>query len=90
MADILSDLADTVRAVTNALEEQSPYYFHAFGDTDVQGWILWKMVLTILRRFEETGITQQELPRSIQRPGAAVGLAVGLAIRQAALANAQR
>jgi len=95
MADIMSDLADTVRAVTNALEEQSPYYFQAFGVTAPttfgQGWFVWKIVLDILRRYEETGITQQELPRSIQRPGAAVGLAVGLAIRQAALAaNAQR
>lgn len=90
----MSDLADTVRAVTNALEELSPYYFQAFGVTDTQGWIMWKVVLTILRRFEETGITQQELPRSIQRPGAAVALAVALGIRQAGLsasaATAQR
>ena len=49
---------------------------------------MWKIVLDILRRYEETGIPQQELPRSIQRPGAAVGLAIGLAIRQAALAAA--
>jgi hypothetical protein len=81
---------------TNALEELSPYYFQALGlsRTDAQtwqGWFMWKIVLDILRRYEETGIAQQELPRSIQRPGAAVGLAVGLAIRQAALAaNARR
>jgi predicted secreted Zn-dependent protease len=73
---------------TNALEEQSPYYFQALGLTqaEAQGWFMWKIVLEILRRYEATGITQQELPRSIQRPGAAVGLA----IRQAALAAAQR
>jgi hypothetical protein len=69
---------------TNALEELSPYYFQGFGVA--QGWWMWKIVLDILRRYEETGIPQQELPRSIQRPGAAVGLAIGLAIRQAALA----
>ncbi len=52
---------------------------------------MWKTVLAILRRYEETGLPQQELPRSIQRPGATVGLAIGLAIRQVALnANAQR
>jgi hypothetical protein len=75
---------------TNALEELSPYYFQAIGlsETQTQGWFMWKIVLDILRRYEETGVTQQELPRSIQRPGAAVALAVGLAIRQAALAAA--
>lgn len=71
---------------TNALEELSPYYFQGMTQAQAQGWFMWKIVLDILRRYEETGITQQELPRSIQRPGAAVGLAVGLAIRQAALA----
>ncbi len=73
----------------NALEELSPYYFQALGMTEAQaeGWFMWKIVLEILRRYEETGIAQQELPRSIQRPGAVVGLAVGLAIRQAALAS---
>lgn len=88
----MSEVADTVRAVpTNALEELSPYYFQAFGVVDAQGWFMWKIVLDILRRYEETGIAQQELPRSIQRPGAAVALAVGLAIRQAGLnANVQR
>ncbi|HEY5924439.1 MAG TPA: hypothetical protein VIV11_22330 [Kofleriaceae bacterium] len=73
---------------TNVLEELSPYYFQALGmpeDPLGQGWWMWKIVLDILRRYEETGIPQQELPRSIQRPGAAVGLAIGLAIRQAAL-----
>jgi hypothetical protein len=72
---------------TNVLEELSPYYFQALGlsRAQAQGWFMWKIVLEILGRYEETGIAQQELPRSIQRPGAAVGLAVGLAIRQAAL-----
>ena len=73
---------------TNVLEELSPYYFQAVGMPSSQGWWMWKIVLDILRRYEETGIPQQELPRSIQRPGALVGLAVGLAIRQAALAAA--
>ena len=71
---------------TNALEELSPYYFQALTQAQTQGWFMWKIVLQILRRYEETGIAQRELPRSIQRPGAAIGLAVGLAIRQAALA----
>ena len=71
---------------TNVLEELSPYYFQALGMPQPQG--CWKIVLDILRRYEETGIPQQELPRSIQRPGAVVGLAIGLAIRQAALAGA--
>jgi hypothetical protein len=75
---------------TNALEEQSPYYFQSLGEQQPQGWCIWKTVLDILRRYEETGLPQQELPRSIQRPGATVGLAIGLAIRQAALAGARR
>jgi hypothetical protein len=74
----------------NALEELSPYYFLPLGVPADPGWFMWKIVLDILRRYEETGITQQELPRSIQRPGAAVGLAIGLAIRQAALTSAPR
>ncbi len=77
----------------SSLEEQSPYYFQALDlpPSRTHGWIMWKIVLDILRRYEETGVTQQELPRSIQRPGAAVALAIGLAIRQAALAaTAQR
>ncbi len=72
----------------NVLEELSPYYFQAVGLPGSQGWWMWRIVIDILRRYEETGIPQQELPRSIQRPGALVGLAVGLAIRQAALAAA--
>ena len=73
----------------NVLEELSPYYFQALGMPRTQeGWWMWRIVLDVLRRYEETGIPQQELPRSIQRPGAVVGLAVGLAIRQAALAAA--
>jgi hypothetical protein len=47
-------------------------------------------VLEILRRYEQTGIPQPELPRSIQRPGALIGLSVGLALRQAALAAEAR
>ena len=70
----------------NALEELSPYCFQGLGLPQTQGWWMWKIVLDILRRYEETGIPQQELPRSIQRPGALVGLTIGLAIRQAALA----
>jgi hypothetical protein len=47
---------------------------------------MWSIVLEVLRRYESTGIPQPELPRSIQRPGALIGLSVGLAVRQAALA----
>lgn len=73
---------------TNVLEELSPYYFQGLGMPQLQeGWWMWRIVLDVLRRYEETGIPQQELPRSIQRPGAVVGLAIGLAIRQAALAS---
>jgi hypothetical protein len=71
------------------LEELSPYYFQGLGAPQLaEGWWMWRIVLDVLRRYEETGIPQQELPRSIQRPGAVVGLAIGLAIRQAALAAA--
>lgn len=62
------------------LEEQSPYCFRAFK------WSEWRNVVEVLRRYEETGIPQPELPRSIQRPGALLGLSIGLAVRQAALA----
>jgi hypothetical protein len=51
---------------------------------------MWSIVLEILRRYEQTGIPQPELPRSIQRPGALIGLSVGLALRQAALAAEAR
>jgi hypothetical protein len=69
--------------VENALEEPSPYYFQAIGMAQPQ--TAWRLVIEILRRYERTGIPQPELPRSIQRPGALVGLMVGLALRQAAL-----
>jgi len=63
----------------SVLEEQSPYCFREFQ------WSIWRSVIEVLQRYEETGIPQPELPRSIQRPGALVGLSVGLAVRQAAL-----
>ena len=66
--------------MANVLEEQSPYCWGASGF-----WKIWSNVIEILERYEETGIPQPELPRSIQRPGALVGLSVGLAVRQAAL-----
>jgi hypothetical protein len=72
--------------VSNVLEELSPYYFQAVGVAQTQGWWMWQVVIEILRRYEQTGIPQPELPRSIQRPGALVGLTIGLAVRQAALA----
>lgn len=62
----------------SVLEEQSPYCFGV-------SWSMWRSVIEILQRYEATGIPQPELPRSIQRPGALVGLAIGLAVRQAAL-----
>lgn len=70
----------------NVLEEPSPYYFQALGLRADAGWWMWKLVIDVLRRYEATGIPQPELPRSIQRPGALIGLTIGLAIRQAALA----
>ena len=63
----------------SVLEEQSPYCFGEFS------WSMWRNVITILERYEATGIPQPELPRSIQRPGALLGLSIGLAVRQAAL-----
>ena len=73
--------------VTNVLEELSPYSFAGLSNWGASGaWKRWSTVLEILRRYELTGIPQPELPRSIQRPGALIGLSVGLALRQAALA----
>jgi hypothetical protein len=72
--------------VANVLHELSPYYFQAIGPAHPQGWWMWQVVIEILRRYEQTGIPQPELPRSIQRPGALIGLTIGLALRQAALA----
>jgi hypothetical protein len=46
---------------------------------------MWRIVIEVLRRYEQTGIPQPELPRSIQRPGALVALTIGLAVRQVAL-----
>ena len=63
----------------SVLEEQSPYCFNQFS------WSMWRSVIEVLERYEATGIPQPELPRSIQRPGALVGLSIGLAVRQAAL-----
>lgn len=70
----------------NVLEELSPYCFQGIGLPSNPGWWTWEIVIEILRRYERSGIPQPELPRSIQRPGALVGLAVGLAVRQATLA----
>jgi hypothetical protein len=42
-------------------------------------------VLDVLRRAEEDGAPRPELRADVQRPGAAVGLAIGLAFRQLAL-----
>jgi len=67
--------------VANVLSELSPY---GWGASDC--WQRWSIVLEVLERYEQTGIPQPELPRSIQRPGAIVGLSIGLAVRQAALA----
>lgn len=72
--------------VSNSLEELSPYCFVGLGLPANAGWWMWGIVLEVLRRYESTGIPQPELPRSIQRPGALIGLSVGLAVRQAALA----
>jgi hypothetical protein len=49
---------------------------------------MWRIVVEVLRKYEQTGIPQPELPRSIQRPGALVALTIGLAVRQAALSAA--
>ena len=72
--------------VSNSHDELSPYCFVGLGLPESQGWWMWSIVLEILRRYEQTGIPQPELPRAIQRPGALIGLSVGLAVRQAALA----
>lgn len=69
----------------SVLEEPSPYLFQPTGWPLAQGWAMWRIVIEVLRRYEQTGIPQPELPRSIQRPGALVGLTIGLAVRQAAL-----
>ena len=71
----------------SVLEELSPYTFVGLGLPEAPGWWMWSIVLEVLRRYEQTGIPQPELPRSIQRPGALIGLSVGLAVRQAALAS---
>lgn len=51
-----------------------------------ENWWSWGIVFNALRRYEETGEHQPSLPPDIQRPGAAVGLAVGLGFRQLGLA----
>jgi hypothetical protein len=45
----------------------------------------WATVLDSLLRGEDEGVIRAEIPPAIQRPGATVGLAVGLAVRQLAL-----
>lgn len=69
----------------SVLEEPSPYLFQPIDWPLAQGWAMWRIVIDVLRKYEQTGIPQPELPRSIQRPGALVGLTIGLAVRQAAL-----
>ena len=73
---------------TNVLFEQSPYYFMPLGVEHGDGWWKWDEVVNILRSYEQTGMVQPQLPRAIQRPGALLGLTVGLGIRQAALTAA--
>lgn len=81
----MSDPGSNLDAVANVLDELSPYTFVGLG-LPQHGWWMWSIVLEILLRYEQTGIPQPQLPRSIQRPGALIGLSVGLAVRQAALA----
>jgi hypothetical protein len=45
----------------------------------------WATVLDALLRAEDGGAARSEVPLEIQRPGATVGLAVGLAVRQLAI-----
>jgi hypothetical protein len=70
---------------TNVLLETSPYYFMPLGASLGDGWWKWDQVVSILRSYEQTGMVQPQLPRAIQRPGALLGLTIGLGFRQAAL-----
>ena len=63
----------------NVLLEPSPYMFGS------ESWAMWGAVIEVLQRYEETGIPQPQLPRSIQRPGALAALCIGLAVHQASL-----
>ena len=69
----------------NALYEESPYYWSPLGIPHTEGWWSWSEVIGILQKYEDTGMIQPQLPRSIQRRGSVFGLAIGLAVRQAAL-----
>lgn len=69
----------------SVMHEISPYAFRTVGYPQAEGYWMWSIVVDALRRFEETGEAQLALPPEIQRPGAVVGLSVGLAVRQLAL-----
>ena len=63
--------------------ERSPYLVNE--DDPACGCWSWATVLDVLSRAEEDGAARPELRPDVQRPGAAIGLAVGLAVRQLAL-----
>lgn len=59
-------------------------YLVAGLEAEAGGWS-WATVLDALVRADEGGAARPEIPVAIQRPGAIVGLAVGLAVRQLAI-----
>lgn len=67
------------------MHEISPYAFKTRGFPQAEGQWMWSIVFDALQRYEETREIQPALPPDIQRPGAVVGLAVGLAFRQLAI-----
>jgi hypothetical protein len=67
----------------SVLFERSCYLVEGL-EADAGCWS-WATVLDALIRAEDDGIARSEIPLAIQRPGAAVGLGVGLAFRQLAL-----
>jgi hypothetical protein len=66
----------------SVLFERSPYVVDV--DPEAGCWS-WATVLSALQAAEDAGEPRAEVPTDVQRPGAALGLAVGLAVRQLAL-----
>jgi hypothetical protein len=69
----------------SVMHESSPFAYKTVGWPPAEGIWRWYTVLTILQRYEDTGEVQPQLPPDVQRPGAMLGLTLGLLARQAAI-----
>jgi hypothetical protein len=72
--------------IPNVLDEHSPYRQDSLVYPDTWWYVRWGTLVEWLREYEAGG-NPPGLPMEMRRPGALRGLAIGLMVRQAALAT---